>query len=1177
MLALKRLQKATQKKSDDLERKEISDSTKVHQRIQEEQALKVEEATDGRDIESEHKELRKMQAQMLKDKSAALLAGVKEKQATLTNRLTEVVANSHTKTDEAQGLLAKADAAREAAAAAAFKASSLSQEAAARAAKLAVAQYAAKSLAGQAKDYDILAKQAYEEKRAFEERIEHNKVELKALEEMLASVTSFKKDPKAISKVKDQLNDAKVQASMLKSVLAKKVQQAERVGSVSHKASEKVEWMKKQVVVKRLQSLASTRWVMMADKEAALQAKVARQALNAAYKAGSAAADAHRDAELLKAKSSDLSMQIKIDVLGEALKQATAARRKIQANLEKEHAELQQEASKYANALQMANKKAKEASSTFSMGEALRTAQYRAKNATITEKDGMAALKWEKATSLAQTEEGKYEVAMAKFQMKLRSAAKKVSLSAAMLGGLAQQEYKVQKSLQDSILTQKGSQMLAKQNEISVSQTFRKKWVQKYTSIQQQEAKAAAQAHKALANSLQTSAVARSEEHVSEIAVQAAKRFLVQTTEEHQRALSATEKARFKVEDARQHEEDAKKELEEVRFRVEKAKGADKGTNKARAAFVAAQTVRRSAAQWEDACAHESLEASTRMLQAKLKVDKQQEIRIMNFETAKAAESRSTKIHQCEIAAEALWEDATHKLHTFNVDVVAAEHKSHDVKAAIYVELLKHKEAMAIAREKVSRLTRDKTKAMRYAAMKMLEVDVAAAKHTAKEMKNLKSREATLRRKAKTAEERSKRLGEAGLKAKNLLKAEEKAEEKVQMKEFQDARKKVLSEKHNVTRSEIEEDAAALSQDNEKVAVAKAMQKAVKKEKAEMKQQQEDAITAATRFTLAAKAERAEFPRVTAKVRARVKAAAKARAALRDVSQRLKFAQQAAKLTAEQLDSTKRARVDGRKHWQHLQVCNQVNRIGAQQAELRHEIERVTLATQSYQTKIKHFEQIRSSQHSLAAKAKNQMHEMQQEVTIAHKKWLRASQDADKAWRHKKVKETEKVQWDAQVANVLARTEEKGLLEQRAKGAELELQKASREAKETQVNLKTSGEVLERLEAALRKLSREQFGHAARAKAALAEKTSLETKARKESQRGESLQVELDNVSQPDPRRKAECNGNTGPGPKLSAAWKQETLRNLVSFYLHKHKNEHVNEHENEHEHDNEHEHENEN
>lgn len=425
-----------------------------------------------------------------------------------------------------------------------------------------------------------------------------------------------------------------------------------------------------------------------------------------------------------------------------------------------------------------------------------------------------------------------------------------------------------------------------------------------------------------------------------------------------------------------------------------------------------------------------------------------------------------------------------------------------------------------------------------------------AAKHTATEFKGLKKREAAMRRKAKTAEQRAMKLRSAGAQSKKLFKAEEKAEEKAQLKEFKDARKKVLHSTGKLTPGEVDKDEEALRGDSKKLAVAKAMQKAARKEKGELKRQTQDAFAAATRFTLAAKAERALFPHYTAKVMETVKAAQRSKALLSDMTAQLRLASKAYKVTKAELAATKRGKLDGTKHWKQLKACSSVRRAAADASSMRQQMKQRAQGAQRAQEQGNHFRQISQSKKSLWRKAKKEADNLQSSVRAAHRSLLLVSKQADEAWQMQKVAEEARNMW-SEMSHNAGETMESGILKTRLKGADTKYKGAATKAGALHTKLEKAGASLAAKERKLRAVSRQVLLHMARSKAADAEYQALEAQAKRESEEGERLQVQLDQLTKPDPLMQQQCDEDAGSGVHLSKAWKKEMLRNLVSFYLH--------------------------
>lgn len=408
-----------------------------------------------------------------------------------------------------------------------------------------------------------------------------------------------------------------------------------------------------------------------------------------------------------------------------------------------------------------------------------------------------------------------------------------------------------------------------------------------------------------------------------------------------------------------------------------------------------------------------------------------------------------------------------------------------------------------------------------------------------------------MRRKAKEAEARGKKLTSAKVKAAKLIKTEEKAESKAQMKEFKDARNKLVHSKSNVTMNQVDLDTEELSKDNKKLAVAKAMQNAVRKEVSVMERQEREAFSAATRFQMAATAQRALFPHFTTQVKEKTKATAASRAILKDLNAKYATALKSAKISHEVYKSTKQAQLDGKQHWKKLQSCAQVNSIAAERAHLRSTMKTAAGAAHKYQEKARYFKSLSESNKSQEAAAHKRVREARQAVTLIHKELFQVAAQADKAFRKEEVRKQERNSWAAEASNALDFAA-KAMLKARTKGAEEELGEAAKETEKMHEKSSTVEDRLNEAERNLESASRKEFGHHARAVAAMSEFESYEAKATRESNSGEKLQVLVDNLGDPMPIRKAECDNDGTTSVHLSVAWKKEMLRNLVAFYLKK-------------------------
>jgi len=1115
--------------ADLLEKLEIEDRMQLHKLMQKQQKTLLGEDVDAKDITLAHNQIRNLQAQTLKDYSKSLLAGVAERRARLAAKTAVLVATAHEEESKSNGLWGKAEAAAEAVNVAEQKAVGLEQEASTRAAKVAVAVYAARSLKAAASDYQVLAKQSKAEVDAIKARMSHNDLEIKGIADTIQGEMQRKSSD--LSSLRDKLATRKSRRSLLKALVHQKIDDAHRVLAVADKAEEKAEWMKKVVVVKRLQYLASKRWAMMAEKEAMMQGQLATESFEGARSSAHALTLAKRDSELLQAKSASLAVGAKINVLKEALAQAVAARRKVESNLAKQHKRLKEETQRFTTMSRSVEQKADAAQNMFKMAETMRTKQYNAKTADANLKAAAEAQKWEKQLDLAKREQTQLEVSMAGVQVQQRSTAQAIMTAATLLGSLAKQEFRTQKSLQDSMLAQKGADLMSQEHTLEIMKKYRTDWTSKFKQAQKKEAETVALQHKAYAQAIQAATLARGETRLAKMAVRSERILLSRKQQAHQQALSSTEKARFHLETLRSNLKDAED------------RSAEEATS---------DNVKVSAAtKLVDKRSHEALESTKSMLRTKSLVDKAQEQRILKQEIARQADMKADKAKKREIHAQQQWDYATVHLQRLEGSNTAEEHKGHDVKAGIYVELLSHKEAMAEAKAQVAVQNYNKVSALRFAAMHVLEVDLAVARHMASDFKELKRNEASMRRKATEAEKRGKKLTSAKVKAAKLIKAEEKAEGKAQMKEFKDARNKLVHSKNNVTMNQVDVDTEELSKDNEKLAVAKAMQNAVRKEVSVMKRQEREAFSAATRFQMAATAQRALFPHFTTQVKEKTKAAAASRAVLKDLNGKYATALKAAKISHEVFESTKQAQLDGKQHWEKLQSCAKVNSVAAERAHLRNTMKTAVGAAHKYQEKARYFKSVSDSNKSEEAAAHKHVREARTAVTQIHRELFQVAAQADKAFRKEEIRKEERNSWAAEASNALDFAA-KAMLKARTKGAEEELGEAAKQTEKMHEKSSTVEERLNEAERTLESASRKEFGHHARSVAATSEYESYEAKATRESNYGEKLQVLVDNLGDPMPIRKAECDDDGTTSVHLSVAWKKEMLRNLVAFYLKK-------------------------
>merc|ERR1711871_1504002 len=256
-----------------------------------------------------------------------------------------------------------------------------------------------------------------------------------------------------------------------------------------------------------------------------------------------------------------------------------------------------------------------------------------------------------------------------------------------------------------------------------------------------------------------------------------------------------------------------------------------------------------------------------------------------------------------------------------------------------------------------------------------------------------------------------------------------------------------------------------------KLAVAKAMQKAAKKEKRRLARQTQEAFAAATRFTLAAKAERALFPHYTAKVMQTVKAAQQSKALLAELTAKLKLASKAQKVTEQELVATKRSKLDGTNHWKQLKACSNVRGADADAAALRTQMKQASQSAQQSQEQANHFRQTSQSKRSLWRRAKKEEDRLQESVRQAHRKLLMVSKQADEAGQRQKVAEEARNMW-SEMSHNAGETMESGILKIRLKGADQKLKKAATEASVTHTKLEKAAAVVSAKERQLRTVSR---------------------------------------------------------------------------------------------------------
>ena len=208
-------------------------------------------------------------------------------------------------------------------------------------------------------------------------------------------------------------------------------------------------------------------------------------------------------------------------------------------------------------------------------------------------------------------------------------------------------------------------------------------------------------------------------------------------------------------------------------------------------------------------------------------------------------------------------------------------------------------------------------------------------------------------------------------------------------------------------------------------------------------------------------------------------------------------------------------------------------------------------AAHKYQEKARYFKSVSDSNKSEEAAAHKHVREARTAVTQIHRELFQVAAQADKAFRKEEIRKEERNSWAAEASNALDFAA-KAMLKARTKGAEEELGEAAKQTEKMHEKSSTVEERLNEAERTLESASRKEFGHHARSVAATSEYESFEAKATRESNYGEKLQVLVDNLGDPMPIRKAECDDDGTTSVHLSVAWKKEMLRNLVAFYLKK-------------------------
>jgi len=1145
LVATKATTQRYSKASDTIVSKEVLDRTALTTTSQKLLNKKISRATDIRELISAHKKLRSLRAEVLRKLTAAAHASVQRKQAQITKEVEEHIAKAHWQEMRAQGALAKADSARAAMQTMEAKANALGQQAATRAAKLAVSTFAAQALESAVRAHQALYKQAATEVKELKGQIEHDRVKTSAVRvTILASEDPKIKGNQNLPKKKAILDQAKAKVELnmkaAKKSLQRKQRHLQRASKIFSAAKEKARWMKEEVVVQQLRFKAARHWLTMANQEMQQQRVMAKESAATAASASKAAVSSHCEAVKLKAKSERLATLAKIQVLTQATHEATASRRHVQATVQKQLKQVKTQSRLCQSALKQARSKSKEASSMFSMGAAMRTNEYRATKGKLRRKDAKMALTWETTSAAAMKEQGKAEVVALKHHLRLRTLVAKLKQMLGLLTSTAQQEYAAQTSLENAKLMNAAAQLQSKEKVLALKKKRRHLWMRRYRTAQREQAQTAAYAHRTNSQQMRTAIISEGEARIAGLRVRSAKRVQRQRQEAYQRLLSTVQKARMTLEEKRRKEHVAKLVNE-----------ATPGIGKYNQKLHAAKAARRAAAHTEEKFSHGIIQAGKRQLDAGSAVKRFEEQRIFSKETARAAKKNAEEAQSREKLAEMAWATATNRLKLLAATDEQQASQNHHVKAEIYKQLLSHKTALSHGKLQLANARQVAVDAAETVAADALKVERLAAKYSVQQYKVLRKREATLRRKAKTAEDRAKTLRSAGHKSKILLKAEKKAEEKTQLKEFAHARQKVIAQK--TSSNKMAKIAGSLTKDAEKLAIARAMKKAAKKQTRKLKEEEDEALAAATRFTLAAKAVRSEFPHFKQKMQHSMILAANAKAALMAVSERLAATRKHFASATDEYQIMKTAESDGSKEWTRLQACAKSTQAVAQREHLRKAIKVSALAGRDYEAKARHYQQQAKVQKQLTKDANRKARIQQKEVRRLQKAQRKALSRGSSLAEQVTEKQDDAESWESQARNALNYAA-KAMLTTREKGARIELGQAQTSYKTNQQSTYSIEKALAKAEDRVRVLRQNAVRHRAQAVTAQNEFSALRSKARRESAQREKLQVKLTQVSQPEPTISVQCAGSSGAAPAISQAWKKSTLKSLVSYYVHLHR-----------------------
>jgi len=1149
LVAVKQVVQKLKNKADKNLRTEIEQRSSLTTIEQTAQADKIKRAKYEQELVLAHQAMRTLQGVAIKKMTAAKLAGVQRRQAQLASQIDELVAQEHLEEAKSVGALGKADGARTADDLATAKATALSAGVSKKAAHLAVTKYAAESLSLEAKEYEVLEAKAVAEVTALESNLNHLEIKLMATRTELSETkgTSQGEVQKKFD-LKESLKQLQYEFESANDAKARKQRAASRAASVRAEYDEKARWIRQNVVVSRLQLHAARRWSNMATTEAERQNLLSHESDVLGRTAGKAKVDLEGKAELLKAESAGLAARAKIEVLSVAVEEASAAREHVQSTVNRQVELIKKQAAACIAPLVKAHEKAKEADSMLSMGESLRTAQYKAKNWKLEGKEGALALQWEEKSNAALLAQGKAEAAFQDNKFKLRQLTAGLLRITNLLHLAAEQENNAKNALENARLTELATQLTSQRKAIALKQAWRDTWMKRDSLTRDREIDMIAKAHTEAVKETHTAMIAEGETRIAEMKVRDAERKLKEKRDAYDAVYMRAASARFDAEKIRQQEISELKALGPTSSRNSSTATSSTAGVRSQFSYLAVKDALAKAVSLEEQAEHEVMEAGKLKIEATAEVDKMVEMKIYSEEMARAASVRASLASSRKSLAQHALDTANERLRVMAADTKAGQIADNNIKATIFVELLSHKQALAVIRQQFSSVALVGPEASEMVAQNVLKLEKLSTEYHGFELKTLKKREDNLLANAKAAQDQGKGLASAGVRSQKLLKKEKAAEEKIQLKEFTDARKKVVASKEHVDPTMLNEIAMSINKDNVKLAIARAMSAAAKKETEKMDDEQREALSAAARFTQAAQGERSLFAHTEKKLSEAKDHAAKAEAAYAEIGARLEQSKKNVELAKKALEETTRAKDDGSREWKRLKKCSDMSAQLVRKEDLEQDVKMGTENRINYINEAKQFEESQKSGTALENAANREAEITEGAIARLRKEreMILKATDADQKKVSEELGETNS--WGVHSRNVLDPTA-KGMLNTRVVGAENELGETQKAVSEREQVLVSVEKQLADAQALLLEKKQAAVQHHARAMEARDEFESLHEKAEQESLRTERLQSEADSIKVPISDIQKSCNGAPDRAPKISDQWRKSTLENLVAYY----------------------------